>query len=138
MSDDKPSLSVDLELATTGQIMAELANRNKSFIMIYEPGSGVTNKENALECHVAKMNPQKTFELLAESAMMMEKVLSGEINPEDCSIQFMELQEDGDYKVVEVTPQKLLEDMTEEEQGYDPWGAEVEEDEEDEEDKKDD
>lgn len=121
---DKTKTSVDLELATTGQIMAELAKRNKNFVLIFEPGSGITDKDNAVECHVSHLNPQSTFELLAESAMLMEKIISGEVDPEKCSIQFMQLDEFGDYKMVEVTPQTMLEDMTEEERGYDPWGSE--------------
>ncbi|MDD3474264.1 MAG: hypothetical protein PHS86_15910 [Syntrophaceae bacterium] len=121
---DKPKTAIDLELATTGQIMAELAKRNKNFVMIFEPGSGITDKPNAVECHVSHLNPQNTFELLAESAMLMEKIISGEVDPEKCSVQFLQLDEFGDYKIVDFTPQTLSEDMTEEEKGYDPWGGE--------------
>lgn len=133
VSDEKgPLAGIDLELATTSQIMAELAKRNKSFVMLFDTGSGITNKENTMECHVSGLNPQETFDLLGESAMMMDKLLSGE-TPEGMSVQFMTIGSDGEYHIVDMPPisqEKLLEDMTEEERGYDPWGNSNGEDEE--------
>ena len=102
---------VDLELATTGQIVRELNNRRKSFVLIFDSGSGITGRTDTLECHVSNMNPEETLHALGESGAMLHKmVVEGEC-PDDFA--FLEVNEDGD--IIEIEP------PSEDDDDYDPW-----------------
>ena len=99
---------IDLELATTGQILGELNKRNKSFVILFDEGSGLTDMEDTLECHVSNMGPHDCMSALAQAGMMLHKIAEGE-RPDNFS--FLKVNDDGEIEVVDI----------DEEEESDPW-----------------
>ena len=99
---------IDLELATTGQILGELNKRDKSFVILFDEGSGITNATDTLECHVSNMGPHDVMSALAQAGMLLQQLSEGE-RPDNFS--FLRVNDDGDIEVVDI----------DEEEESDPW-----------------
>jgi len=107
---------IDLELATTNQILRELNKRNKSFIMLFDVGSGIANADmnDTLECHVANMNPQDTINILSQAESMLCKIAAGD-RPDNFS--FITVDENDHIEIVDIDK----DEEEEEEEEIDPW-----------------
>jgi hypothetical protein len=112
-------MTIDLELATTEQLMNELVKRDLPFVFLIPPNH-LAEYRDSVQCHIYGLGPQQTLGLLKETTDLIEKVVEGGELPNTVRFFVKEMDENGN-QIRQIRLGPNLQVMREDED--DPWSG---------------